>query len=86
MTAHYRKNYDTLPQAAHEDFMAGLVPAAKIEAKPTWNPDPLEPRPWLSWSDCHVRDRICPACDLGRLENLPFSKWATEGSLKDYVE
>jgi len=36
---------------------------ARIEAMPKWLSDPLEPRPWLSWSDCHVLDRIAPVYD-----------------------
>jgi len=49
---------------------------ARMEPVPQWFPDPLEPRPWLSWSDCHVIDCIAdPDLYLRWLENLPFSEW-----------
>lgn len=51
---------------------------ARIESLPQRFSDPLEPRPWLSWSDCHVIDRIAaPDLYLRWLENLPFSQWPT---------
>ncbi len=54
---------------------------AKIEAIPVGNPDPLEPRPWLSWGDCHIKDCETPILDMHWLENRPFSEWEDNGDV-----
>ena len=50
---------------------------ARIESLPQRFSDPLEPRPWLSWSDCHICVCVVPADNHDWLENLPFSKWTS---------
>lgn len=47
---------------------------AAIEKQPERRLDLLEPRPWLSWSDCHVQDREAPSEDMSPFEGRLFSE------------
>lgn len=51
---------------------------AEIQSKAVGSVDPLEPRPWLSWSDCFIKDCEAPAVDLHRFENCPFSEMTND--------
>jgi len=55
----------------------GKKEIAIIDALPKMKPDWLEPRPWISWSDCHIRACVVPADNHDWLENLPFAQWPT---------
>jgi hypothetical protein len=57
-----------------------LKEIARIESQPKRLPDPLEPRPWLSWSDCHVTACVAPADPYLRwFDNCSFSEMEDNG-------
>ncbi len=57
--------------------------AAIIASTPKGKFDSLEPRPWLSWSDCFILDRDIPAIELRRFEECPFCEIDTISALDE---
>lgn len=59
---------------------------AKIKTIPVLASDPLEPRPWLSWSDCYVKDLEAPDSDFSWLEDRPFFEMVDDGDCHVWLE